>query len=171
MRLSPKDHPSCDCLLGTSWVTNHIEKMTIPTHSLRTVFAMSVFACALVFVLFVRGRVSWTDDFWIQLVSVAATISIVICLLVFRKGRLYLSNVSVGNFFSVFLPQLVFMYFASAVGLTAIALAVSYAVTLSAASSIALATLAGLWLALLFAPGMACLSSWHKLREPMSGRS
>ncbi len=63
------------------------------------------------------------------------------------------------------------LHFASAVGLTAIALAVSYAVTLSAASSLALATVAGPWLALLFAPGVACLTSWHKLREPMGGRS
>lgn len=146
-------------------------KMTIPSHSLRTVFAMSVFACAVVFVLFVRGRVTWTDGFWIELVAVAATISIVICWLVFRKGRLYLSNVPVGNFFSVFVPQLVYMYFASAVGLTAIALAVSYTVTLSAASSLALAVVAGLWLALLFAPGMACLTSWHKLREPVGAGS
>ena len=28
-----------------------------------------------------------------------------------------------------------------------------------------------LWLALLFAPGMARLTSWHKLREPLGGRS
>jgi hypothetical protein len=57
---------------------------------------------------------------------------------------MYLSNVSVGNFFCVLLPQLVFMYFASAVGLTAIALVISYAVTLSAASSLSLAIVAGL---------------------------
>jgi hypothetical protein len=57
------------------------------------------------------------------------------------------------------------MYFASAIGISVIALGVVYAITSSAPSSLALATVAGLWLALWFAPGIASLTSWHKLRE------
>jgi hypothetical protein len=75
-----------------------------------------------------------------------------------------LVGVSLGQLVRVFLPQLVFMYIASALAITAIALAVIYGITRSGANSLALAVLAGLWLSLWLAPGIASIMSWHKLR-------
>ncbi|MBY0467276.1 MAG: hypothetical protein K2W33_20235 [Burkholderiales bacterium] len=135
-----------------------------PVHALRAVFALSVFACAVILVLFVRGRVTWTDGFWLQLFAAALGVSLVICAVAFRKGRLRLAGVSWGQLAHTFFMQLMWVYIASAVGIGLVALAVIYAITASAASSVALAVLSGLWLALWFAPGVASLTSWHKLR-------
>ena len=79
-----------------------------------------------------------------------------------------LVGVSLAQLARVFLPQLVFTYIASALAITAIALAVIYGITRSGANSLALAVLAGLWLSLWLAPGIASLTSWLKLRSAQS---
>jgi succinyl-CoA synthetase alpha subunit len=123
-----------------------------------------MFTCSVILVLFVRGRAAWTNDFWLQLFAAAVIVSAAICFLAFRKGNMRLVGVSLGHLARVFLPQLVFMYIASAVAITAVALAVIYAITRSAQDALALAVLAGLWLSLWLAPGIASLTSWRKLR-------
>lgn len=138
--------------------------MTAPAHILRVVFALSAFACSIILVLFVRGRAAWTTEFWVQLVVAAVVASAAICVFAFRKGSMRLVDVSLGQLARVFLLQLVFMYTASAVAITAIALAVIYGITRSGPNALALAVLAGLWLSLWLAPGLASLTSWLKLR-------
>ena len=138
--------------------------MTAPAQTLRVVFALSTFACSIILVLFVRGRAAWTTEFWVQLVAAAIAVSTAICFFVFRKGNMRLVDVTLGQLARTFLPQLVFMYIASAVAVTAVALAVIYGITRSGLNSLALAVLAGLWLSLWLAPGIASLTSWNKLR-------
>lgn len=138
--------------------------MMAPVHTLRTVFALSVFACSVILVLFVRGRVTWTDAFWVQLFVAAFAVCLVICFIAFRKGNMGLRDVPLVVLARVFFLQLVFMYIASAVGISLVAWVVIYAIMGSATSSVALAAIAGLWLALWFAPGVASLTSWRKLR-------
>ena len=142
--------------------------MTAPAHTLRVVFALSTAACSIILVLFVRGRAEWTTEFWVQLVAAAVVVASVICWFAFRKGSMRLVDVSLGQLARVFLPQLVFMYIASALAITVVALAVIYAITRSGANSLALAVLAGLWLSLWLAPGIASLTSWFKLRSAQS---
>jgi hypothetical protein len=137
--------------------------MTAPAHTLRAVFALSVFACSVILVLFVRGRVTWTDDFWFQLFAAALAVSAVICAVGFRKGGLRLVGTSWAQLVPTFLLQLVVTYIASAVGIGVVALVAIYAVTASVASSVALAVITGLWLALWFAPGVASITSWRRL--------
>lgn len=139
--------------------------MTAPAHTLRVVFALSALACSVILVLFVRGRAKWTTEFWLQLAASSLVVASVICGLVFRQGRLRLVGVSLAHLARVFLPQLLFMYIASAFAITAIALAVIYGVTRSGANSLALAVLAGLWLSLWLAPSIASVTSWLKLRS------
>ena len=137
--------------------------MLAPAHTLRVVFALSAVACSVVLALFVRGRVAWTTEFWLQLAMLALAIASVICWFTFHRGKLKLAGVSLGQLARAFLPQLVYMYIASALVITAVALAVIYAVTRSGANSLALAVLAGLWLSLWVAPGIASVTSWLKL--------
>lgn len=139
--------------------------MVVPAQTLRVVFALSALACSVILVLFVHGRAAWTTGFWVQLVAAAVGLAAIICRLVFRKGRLRLAGVPLGPFFRVFLLQLMLGYVTSALAITAIAMAVIYGVTRSGADSLALAVLAGLWLALWLAPGVAALTSWLKLRS------
>ena len=139
--------------------------MAAPVHFLRVVFALSTFACSIILVLFVRGRAAWTNEFWIQLVAAAFLVASATCWVAFRQGQLRLAGVSFAQLARVFLPQLVFMYIASALAITAIALAVIYGITRSGANSLALAVLAGLWLSLWLAPGIASVTSWLKLRS------
>ncbi len=144
------------------------DALIAPAHALRVVFALSTFACSVILVLFVRGRAAWTTGFWVQLVVAAIVVTAVVCWLAFRKGKMRLAGVSLRQLARVFLPQLVYMYIASALAITAIALAVIYGVTRSGANSLALAVLAGLWLSLWLAPGIAAMRSWHRLR-PIPG--
>ena len=138
--------------------------MTAPAHTLRVVFALSTLACSVILVLFVRGRAEWTDAFWMQLAVAAVAVAAVVCALAFRHGRLRLAGVSFAQLARVFLPQLVYMYIATAAALTALAFAVVYAITRAGANSFALAVLSGLWLSLWLAPGIAAVTSWRKLR-------
>ncbi len=143
--------------------------MAAPAHTLRVVFALSTFACATILVLFVRGRAAWTDAFWVQLLAAAVLVASVVCGFAFRHGRLRLPGVSVARLARVFLAQLVFVYIVSALAVTAIAWAVIYGVTRSGANALALAVLAGLWLSLWLAPGIASVTSWRKLRSTGAG--
>ena len=145
--------------------------MTAPAHTLRVVFALSTFACAIILLLFVRGRAAWTNAFWVQLVAAAVVVAAVVCGFAFRQGRLGLPGVSFGRLARVFLAQLVFMYIASALAVTAIAWAVIYGITRSGANALALAVLAGLWLSLWLAPGIASVTSWRKLRSARAGEA
>ncbi len=139
--------------------------MIAPAHSLRVVFALSTLMCSLILVLFVRGRVSWTPEFWIQLVAAAILTTAAICVLAFRRGRLRLEAVPLARLVPLFLRQLLFTYIASAVTIAGIAAAVVFAVTRSGPDALALAVLAGSWLALWLAPAIACVTSWKRLHR------
>lgn len=139
--------------------------MVAPAHALRAIFALSTFACATILVLFVHGRAAWTTGFWVQVVAAAVAATSVTCWFAFRRGAMRLVGTSVQQLARVFLPQLVYAYIASALAITAIALAVIYGVTRSGANSLALAVLAGLWLSLWLAPGIAAMRSWLRLRS------
>lgn len=139
--------------------------MTAPAHLLRVVFALSTLACAVILVLFVRGRATWTTAFWLQLVAAAIVVAAAACAIAFGNGRMKLPGVPLGQLARVFLAQLVFVYIGSATIVTAIAWAVTYAITRSGANALALAVLAGLWLSLWLAPGIAAVTSWRKLRD------
>jgi hypothetical protein len=145
--------------------------MTAPAHTLRVVFALSTLACSVILVLFVRGRAEWSTAFWVQLAVAAVALSVVVCALAFRRGKLRLAEVSLAQLARVFLPQLVYMYIASAAALTALAFAVVYGVTRVGANSFALAVLSGLWLSLWLAPGIAAVTSWNRLRPGRPLRS
>ena len=138
--------------------------MTAPSHSLRFVFALSMFICSIILVLFLRGSAALTTEFWVQLFAAALALCTAICFLAFRKGNMRLVDVPLGRLVRVFLWQLVFVYIASATAFSAIAMAVVYAAMRSAPNSFALAVMAGLWLSLWLAPGIAAFTSWRKLR-------
>jgi len=143
--------------------------MNIPTQTLRVVFAASAFASSVILVLFVRGRAEWTTAFWLQLVVASLALCAAICFVAFRKGGMRLVGVPLWPFFRVFLRQLAIVYAALAIVITALALAIIYAITRSGPNALALAVLAGLWLSLWLAPGMASLTTWRRLRRPTVG--
>ena len=140
--------------------------MTAPAHTLRVVFALSALACSVILVLFARGRAEWTTAFWLQLAAAATVATVLACWLAFRQGRLRLAAIPLAQLARVFLSQLVYVYIASAVVLTALAFAVIYGITRVGANSLALAVVTGLWLSLWIAPGIAAFTSWSRLRPP-----
>jgi hypothetical protein len=144
--------------------------MNTPINSLRIVFTLSTLACSVILVLFAHGRAQWTPEFWIQLVATSVFSCATICFIAFRKGNMRVVDIPLGRFFGVFLRQLVLSYIASAIALTAVALAIVYTMTRSAPDAFALASLAGLWLSLWCAPALASVTSWRKLR-PTDGNS
>lgn len=135
-----------------------------PAHSLRVVFALSTLACSLILVLFARGRVTWTAEFWLQVAAAALALCAAVCFVAFRSGGLRLDGVPLSRLVPAFLRQLVFAYIAVAVALTAAAFAVIIVITRSVPDALALAVLAGLWLALWLAPGIASVTCWRRLR-------
>ena len=143
--------------------------MNTPTQTLRVVFTLSALACSVVLMLFVRGRAEWTDAFWLQLAAASVALCAAGCYVAFRKGGLRLEAVPLGRFILVFLRQLAITYIASGVAVTAIALAVIYAITRSGPNALALAVLAGLWLSLWLAPGIASFTTWRALRGAGAG--
>ena len=138
--------------------------MNTPTQTLRVVFTLSALACSVVLVLFVRGRAEWTDAFWLQLAAASVALCAAGCFVAFRKGGLRLEGVPLGRFVLVFLRQLAIVYIASGVAVTALTLAIIYAITRSGPNALALAVLAGLWLSLWLAPGIASFTTWRTLR-------
>lgn len=143
--------------------------MNIPTQTLRVVFAASAFASSVILVLFVRGRAEWTTAFWLQLVVASLALCAAICFVAFRKGSMRLVGVPLWPFVRVFLRQLAIVYAALAIAITAIALAIIYAITRSGPNALALAVLAGLWLSLWLAPGIAAFTTWRRLRRTTVG--
>lgn len=139
--------------------------MNVPTHTLRVVFTLSMLACSVILVLFIRGRAEWTPEFWLQLAAASVAICTAICFAAFREGKMRLVAVPLWSFVRVFVRQLATIYAVSAVGITAVALALIYIVTRSAPNALALAVLAGLWLSLWLAPGIASVTTWRKLRS------
>lgn len=138
--------------------------MNTPINSLRIVFTLSTLACSVILVLFAHGRAQWTHEFWVQLIATSLFSCAVICFIAFRKGNMRVVGIPLGRFAGVFLRQLVLSYIASAIALTAVALAIVYTMTRSAPDAFALALLAGLWLSLWLAPALASVTSWRKLR-------
>ena len=138
--------------------------MKTPIHSLRIVFALSALACSVILVLFAHGRAQWTPEFWLQLLATSLAISAAACFVAFRKGKMRLEDVPLANFAGVFLRQLLVTYVASAIALSAIGWALIYLVTRTAPNALALAILAGSWLSLWLAPGIASVTSWRKLQ-------
>ncbi len=143
--------------------------MNTPTQTLRVVFAASAFASSVILVLFVRGRAEWTTAFWLQLVAASLALCAAICFVAFRKGGMRLVAVPLWPFVRLFLRQLAMVYAASAIAITALALAIIYAITRSGPNALALAVLAGLWLSLWLAPGVASLTTWRRLRRVTLG--
>lgn len=143
--------------------------MNTPSQTLRVVFTFSALTCSVVLMLFVRGRAEWTDAFWLQLAASSVALCAAGCYLAFRKGGLRLEAVPLGRFTLVFLRQLAIVYIASGVAVTALALAIIYAITRSAPNALALAVLAGLWLSLWLAPGIASFTTWRTLRDAGAG--
>ena len=139
--------------------------MNAPTHSLRVIFALSTLTCSAVLVLLVHGRAQWTPEFWGQLVATSLTICAAACFIAFRNGKMRVVDVPLAHFVGVFLRQLLLTYVASAIALSAIGLAFIYFVTRTAPNALALAVLAGLWLSVWLAPGIASVTSWRKLRS------
>ena len=87
-----------------------------------------------------------------------------------RGGRLVTCGATTGDqpgadLRRLFVRQLAILYAVSALGITAIALAVIYAITRSAPNALALAVLAGLWLSLWLAPGIASFTTWRQLHS------
>lgn len=138
--------------------------MKTPTHTLRVVFALSMLACSVILVLFVRGRAAWTTEFWLQLAAASVAISAAVCFVAFRQGKMRLVAVPLWPFVRLFVRQLAIVYAVSAVAISGVALAVIYAITRSGPNALALAVLAGLWLSLWLAPGIASFTTWRKLR-------
>ncbi|MBK6358185.1 MAG: hypothetical protein IPF44_16495 [Betaproteobacteria bacterium] len=138
--------------------------MKTPIHSLRIVFALSTLACAVVLVLFVHGRAQWTPGFWLQLLATSLAISAAACFVAFRKGKMQVVDVPLAHFAGVFVRQLLVIYVVSAIALSAIGWFLIYLVTRTAPNSLALAILAGSWLSLWLAPGIASVTSWRKLQ-------
>lgn len=145
--------------------------MNTPTQTLRVVFAASALAGSVILVLFVRGRAEWTNAFWLQLLFASLALCAGICFLTFRRGRLRLAAVPLWSFIGLFLRQLALVYAGLAIAITAFALAIIYAITRSGPNALALAVLAGLWLALWLAPGMASLTTWRMLRKREAARA
>lgn len=137
--------------------------MTAPSHSLRLVFALSMLICSNILVFFLRGSAALTTEFLLQSVAAAFVICTVICLIAFRKGGMRLVDVPLTQLVRVFLFQLLFAYIALATVFSAIAMGVVYAAMRSVPHSFALAVMAGLWLSLWVAPGIAAFTSWRKL--------
>ena len=135
--------------------------MNTPTQTLRVVFSLSALACSVVLMLFVRGRAEWTDAFWLQLAAASVALCVAGCFVAFRNGGLRLEAVPLGRFILVFLRQLAITYIASGVAVSVLALAVIYAITRSGPNALALAVLAGLWLSLWLAPGIASFTTWR----------
>ena len=86
-----------------------------------------------------------------------------------RPTFLRLEAVPLGRFILVFLRQLAITYIASGVAVSVLALAVIYAITRSGPNALALAVLAGLWLSLWLAPGIASFTTWRALRGAGAG--
>lgn len=143
--------------------------MNTPTQTLRVVFTLSALACSVVLMLFVRGRAEWTDAFWLQLAAASVALCVAGCFVAFRNGGLRLEAVPLGRFILVFLRQLAITYIASGVAVSVLALAVIYAITRSGPNALALAVLAGLWLSLWLAPGIASFTTWRALRGAGAG--
>ena len=137
--------------------------MKAPTHTLRVVFALSMLACSVILVLFIRGSAAWTTEFWLQLAAASIALCAAICFVAFRRGKMRLVAVPLWPFVRLFVRQLAIIYAVAALGITAIALAVIYAITRSAPNALALAVLAGLWLSLWLAPGIASFTTWRQL--------
>lgn len=138
--------------------------MNTPTQTLRVVFAASALASSVILVLFVRGRAEWTDAFWQQLLVASLVLCAGICFVAFRGGRMRLVGVPLWSFICLFVRQLALVYAGLAIAITALALAIIYVITRSGPNALALAVLAGLWLSLWLAPGVASLTTWYKLR-------
>lgn len=143
--------------------------MNTPTQTLRVVFAASALTSSVILALFVRGRAEWTTAFWLQIAAASLALCALICFVAFRKGGMRLVAVPLWPFVRLFLRQLAMVYAASAIAITAIALAIIYAITRSGPNALALAVLAGLWLSLWLAPGMASLTTWRRLRRVTLG--
>ncbi|HQX05771.1 MAG TPA: hypothetical protein PKZ19_03200 [Zoogloea sp.] len=143
--------------------------MNTPTQTLRVVFAASAFATSVILVLFVRGRAEWTTAFWLQLAAASLALCAGVCFVMFRKGGMRLVGVPLWPFVRLFLRQLAIVYAVLAIAITALALAIIYAITRSGPNALALAVLAGLWLSLWLAPGVAALTTWRRLRRATVG--
>ncbi|MDD3353262.1 hypothetical protein [Zoogloea sp.] len=137
--------------------------MNAPTHTLRVVFALSMLACSVILMLFIRGRAEGSQTFWLQLMGTSAVLSTALCLIAFRKGRMRLEAVPLWPFLRLFVRQLAIVYAASAFSITGLSLAIIYAITRSGFNALALAVLAGVWLSLWLAPGVAAFTTWRVL--------
>ncbi|MFO1252667.1 MAG: hypothetical protein U1E77_16395 [Inhella sp.] len=140
--------------------------MHAPSQLLRVVFAASALACSLILMLFLRGRAPQDDMNWGLLLLGTGAVAAVACALAFRGGRMRLQGVAWAPLLHTFLWQLLWTYLVCATLLTLIGWGLVVWVTRSPLNAAALATLAGAWLSLWLAPGVAAWRTARRLQPP-----
>ncbi|ACB35564.1 hypothetical protein Lcho_3306 [Leptothrix cholodnii SP-6] len=140
--------------------------MKSPRHSLRILFAASSFCCSVILMLFLRGRTTATPVFWIGTFAAATAICVFVCWMAFRHGRMTVDDVPLSTLLAKLGLHLLVAYVACTTLITAVGLAGLLTVTHSFTSSLALAALAGLWLSIWLAPGVAAISTSRALARP-----
>jgi len=143
--------------------------MQAPSQLLRVVFAASTLACSLIVMLFLRGRAPQDDLNWGLLLLGTVGLAAVVCAFAFRGGRMRLGHVGWSTLLHAYLWQLLWVYLACATALSLIGLALILWVTRSPLNAAALAVLAGAWLSLWLAPGVAALRTARRLQSPTQG--
>lgn len=137
--------------------------MKSPRHTLRILFAASCFCCSIILVLVLRGRAPATALFWMQTSASALAVCIVACRMAFRHGRMLLDEIPLSTLLKKLGRHLLVAYVVCTAIITAVGLAGLLTLTHSATSSLALAGLAGLWLSIWLAPGVAAVSTSRAL--------
>lgn len=140
--------------------------MKSPRHSLRVLFAASCFCCSIIFMLFLRGRTTATPVFWVETFAAASAICVIVCWMAFRHGRMTVDEVPLSKLLAKLGRHLLVAYVACTTLITAVGLAGLLTLTLPITSSLALSALAGLWLSIWLAPGVAALSTSRALARP-----
>ncbi len=139
--------------------------MPVPRHLLRLLFSASAFCCALILVLFLRSRAPQDMAGWWAVAGGAAAIAAVASALAFRRGGLLLGPVGWGALLRGLVWHGLLAYTGTAVLLTLVGWGLLSRLALPTTSSLALATMTGLWLALWLAPGVvACTVARHLRR-------
>ncbi len=140
--------------------------MPVPSQLLRVVFAASALACSLIVMLFLRGRAPQDDLNWGLLLLGTVGLAAGACALAFRGGRMRVQGVAWASLLHSFLWQLLGAYLVCATLLTLLGWVLVVWVTRSPLNAAALALLAGAWLSLWLAPGVAAWRTARRLQSP-----
>ena len=140
--------------------------MPVPRHLLRLLFSASAFCCALILVLFLRSRAPQDMLGWWGVAGGAAVIAAVASALAFRRGGLLLGPVGWGALLRGLVLHGLLAYTGTAALLTLAGWGLLSRLALPAVSSLALAAMSGLWLALWIAPGVVACTLARRLGPP-----